>query len=104
MHRAENLVRATDLSRTDRFWNEAAETMPEGALRAHQERGLAEVWHRIWDEPIPFYTRRYSDAGLHSGEVPDLDAAIALAKKVPLGRNGAIEIRPLIPMPAGMTR
>jgi len=74
MHRAENLVRATDLSRTDRFWNEAAETMPEEALRAHQERGLAEVWHRIWNEPIPFYTRRYSDAGLRSGQVPDLDA------------------------------
>jgi len=28
--------------------------------------------------------------------VPDLDAAIALAKKIPLAGDGSIEIRPLL--------
>ncbi|MBO9521016.1 MAG: hypothetical protein J7518_05705 [Nocardioidaceae bacterium] len=74
MPRAENLVRATDLSRTAPYWNPEAETMPAEQLHAHQRRGVAEVWDRIWSEPIPFYADRYAAAGLSAGEVPDLDA------------------------------
>jgi len=36
--------------------------------------------------------------GFYLIDVPDLDAAIALAKKLPLIKEGAVEIRPLITM------
>lgn len=52
----------------------------------------------------PFAETKEQLGGYYLIEAPDLDAAIALAKKVPLGRDGAIEIRPLIPLPPGMTR
>ncbi len=52
----------------------------------------------------PFAETKEQLGGYYLIEVPNLDAAIALAKKVPLGKNGAIEIRPLIPLPPGMTR
>jgi len=36
--------------------------------------------------------------GFYLVDVPDLDAAIALAKKLPVLKDGAVEIRPLITM------
>lgn len=80
MHRAENLVRATDLSRTESYWNATAETMPEADLRSHQAEGLREVWDRIWSEPIPFYAARYAAAGLSPDAVPDLAALDAVPR------------------------
>jgi hypothetical protein len=35
-------------------------------------------------------------ARLKAVDVPDLDAAIAVAKKLPLSPGGAVEIRPLL--------
>lgn len=34
--------------------------------------------------------------GYYLIDAPDLDAAIAIAKKVPLAQHGAVEIRPLL--------
>jgi len=48
----------------------------------------------------PFAETREQLGGFYLVDVPDLDAAIAIAKKVPLRFDGAIEIRPLIAMPA----
>jgi hypothetical protein len=47
----------------------------------------------------PFAEAREQLGGFYLIEAPDLDAAIALAKQVPLLRDGAIEVRPLL-MPA----
>ena len=44
----------------------------------------------------PFAETREQLGGFYLIDVPDLDAAIALARKVPLARDGAIEIRPLL--------
>ncbi|MBZ6075254.1 YciI family protein [Microvirga puerhi] len=44
----------------------------------------------------PFAEAREQLAGLYVVDVPDLDAAIAVAKKFPLLKNGSIEIRPLL--------
>jgi hypothetical protein len=44
----------------------------------------------------PFGETKEQLGGFYLIEAPDLDAAIAFAKKVPLYRDGAIEIRPLI--------
>lgn len=49
----------------------------------------------------PFAETKEQLGGYYVVEAPDLDAAIAMAKNVPLAKEGAIEIRPLIPMPAG---
>ena len=50
----------------------------------------------------PFAETREQLGGYYVVEAEDLDAAIALARKVPLARDGAIEVRPVLPMPAGM--
>lgn len=53
----------------------------------------------------PFAEAKEQLGGLYLIEAPDLDAAIAIAKEVPLAKDGAIEIRPLLCMdeliPAG---
>jgi hypothetical protein len=43
----------------------------------------------------PFAETMEQLGGFYLIDAPDLDAAIAIAKKVPLFRDGAIEIRPL---------
>jgi hypothetical protein len=44
----------------------------------------------------PFAETKEQLGGFYIVETPDLDAAIEMAKRVPLGRDGAIEIRPLL--------
>jgi hypothetical protein len=50
----------------------------------------------------PFAETREQLGGLYMIEVDDLDAAIAWAKKLPIAKNGSIEIRPLLPAPEGL--
>jgi hypothetical protein len=44
----------------------------------------------------PFAETKEQLGGFYLIDVPDLDAAIAIAKQVPLPKDGAIEIRPLL--------
>jgi hypothetical protein len=44
----------------------------------------------------PFGETKEQLGGFYLIEAPDLDAALAIAKKVPLLENGAIEVRPLL--------
>jgi len=44
----------------------------------------------------PFAESKEQLGGYHLIDVADLDEAIAIAKRVPLSENGAIEIRPVI--------
>jgi hypothetical protein len=44
----------------------------------------------------PFAETKEQLGGFYLIDVPDLDAAIAVARQVPLQRDGSIEIRPLI--------
>lgn len=44
----------------------------------------------------PFAEAKEQLGGFYFIEAPDLDAAIAIAKKVPMLQDGAIEIRPLL--------
>jgi hypothetical protein len=50
----------------------------------------------------PFAETREQLGGFYLVDAEDLDAAIAIAKKVPLGKDGAIEVRPVLPMPPGL--
>jgi hypothetical protein len=54
-------------------------------------QGAAKVVH-----DGPFAETREQLGGFYLIEANDLDAAIAVAKKVPLASDGAIEIRPLL--------
>lgn len=44
----------------------------------------------------PYAETKEQLAGFYLVEAPDLDAAIALARRVPLAEDGAIEVRPVI--------
>lgn len=44
----------------------------------------------------PFAEAREQLGGFYLIDVPDLDAALEIARKVPLNEGGAIEVRPLI--------
>ena len=44
----------------------------------------------------PFAESKEQLGGFYLIEAPDLDAAIAIAKKVPLLEDGAIEVRPVL--------
>lgn len=44
----------------------------------------------------PFGETKEQLGGYYLIDVPDLDAAIAIAKKLPVLRDGAVEIRPLL--------
>jgi hypothetical protein len=50
----------------------------------------------------PYAESKEQLGGLYLIEAPDLDAAIAIAKTVPLAENGSIEIRPLLAGPHPM--
>ena len=47
----------------------------------------------------PFAETREQLGGLYMIDVPDLDAAIEWAKKLPIATTGSIEIRPMLPSP-----
>lgn len=49
----------------------------------------------------PYAESKEQLGGFYLIEAPDLDAAIAIAKKVPVLQDGAIEIRPLLRPPVG---
>jgi hypothetical protein len=44
----------------------------------------------------PFAETKEQLGGYYLIDVPDLDAAIAVAKKLPIFKDGAVEIRPLL--------
>jgi hypothetical protein len=49
----------------------------------------------------PFAETREQLGGFYLVEADDLDAAIAIARKIPLAGDGSVEVRPLLPMPDG---
>lgn len=49
----------------------------------------------------PFAEIKEQLGGFYLIEVDDLDAAIAVARQIPLAGDGSVEIRPLIPMDDG---
>lgn len=44
----------------------------------------------------PFAEAREQLGGFYLIDVPDLDAALAIAKRVPITEGGAVEVRPLL--------
>jgi hypothetical protein len=47
----------------------------------------------------PFAETREQLGGFYLVEAEDLDAAIAIARQIPLAGDGSVEVRPLLPMP-----
>ena len=48
----------------------------------------------------PFAETKEQLGGYYIVDVPDLDAAIAWAKRIPLSKDGSVEVRPVIAAPA----
>jgi hypothetical protein len=48
----------------------------------------------------PFAETKEQLGGYYIVDVPDLDAAIAWAKRIPLSKDGSIEVRPVMAAPA----
>jgi hypothetical protein len=48
----------------------------------------------------PFAETREQLAGFYIVDATDLDEAVKLAAGIPDARNGSIEVRPIMPMPA----
>ncbi len=46
----------------------------------------------------PFAETKEQFGGFYLVDVPDLDAALEIARKVPLSQDGSVEVRPLIGM------
>jgi hypothetical protein len=46
----------------------------------------------------PFAETKEQLGGFYVIDVPDLDAAIAIAREVPISKDGSVEVRPLIGM------
>jgi hypothetical protein len=81
----------------------AGELAAEGVLRGGEGLKTADTattvrktggQHALHDGP--YAEAREQLGGFYLVEVPDLDAALAIAKRVPLPGDGAIEVRPLI--------
>jgi hypothetical protein len=47
----------------------------------------------------PFAETREQLGGYYLVDVPDLDAALAIAEQIPMARKGTVEVRPLIEIP-----
>lgn len=47
----------------------------------------------------PFAETKEQFGGFYLVEADDLDAAIAIARQIPLAADGSVEVRPLLPMP-----
>jgi len=47
----------------------------------------------------PFAETKEQLGGFYLVEAADLDAAIAIARQIPLAGDGCVEVRPLLPMP-----
>ena len=46
----------------------------------------------------PFAETKEQFGGFYMVDVPDLDAALEIARRVPLSKDGSVEVRPLIEM------
>lgn len=67
---------------------------PTSSATTVRTKGISKVVH-----DGPFAETHEQLGGFYLIEAPDLDAAIAIARNVPLAGDGAIEIRPLLEPP-----
>lgn len=47
----------------------------------------------------PFAETKEQLGGYYLVEAKDIDEAVAIASRIPVGDNGAVEVRPILPMP-----
>ena len=64
------------------------------ATTVRTEKGLTTV------HDGPFAETKEQLGGFYLIDVPDLDAALAIARRVPLTADGSVEVRPVIPPPS----
>ena len=55
------------------LWDPPRQALDPPARAATVEAGIADVWARVWETPIPFYRDKLAAAGFGPDEVPPLD-------------------------------
>ncbi|MEX2558197.1 MAG: hypothetical protein WEB06_21515 [Actinomycetota bacterium] len=62
------------MSTADReLWNPDVQKRDSDAVNEAATRGVAQVWRRIWELPVPFYRNKLEKAGFDRDTVPPLD-------------------------------
>jgi phenylacetate-CoA ligase len=61
------------LAAPDVLWDAAVQARDPAEVRRRAEQALRHEWDRVWQEPVPFYQRRFAAAGLSARELPPLD-------------------------------
>ena len=64
---------ARPVSREQRYYDPAIQTMPLEQVRALQAERLAHQLDRVWAAPVPFFKRKFEAAGIERGDVRGLD-------------------------------
>ena len=61
------------VDREQRYYDPAIQTMPLDEVRALQARRLAHQLDRVWNTPVPFFKKKFEEAGLTRADVRGLD-------------------------------
>ena len=69
------------------LWDPAQQAQDSSTMASVVGASIAQEWDRIWDQPLPFYQRKFEGAGLRRSEVPPL-------VQVPDGRAAACWLQP----------
>lgn len=94
---------AAEMKEYDAFGAAAGETIQGGAAlyptaTATTVRVTGGKGGEVVTSDGPFAESKEVLAGLYLLDAPDLDAAVRLAAQIPAAWNGAVELRPVIPM------
>jgi phenylacetate-CoA ligase len=66
-------VTTRPVSREQRYYDPAIQTMPLERVRALQAERLAAQLDRVWATPVPFFQRKFEQAGIRRADVRGLD-------------------------------
>jgi phenylacetate-CoA ligase len=62
------------LTNDDReLWSAELQALAPEEISTRASSGIAAAWRRVWEAPVPFYQRKYEEAGLAPDRVPALE-------------------------------
>jgi hypothetical protein len=82
------------------FHAEGVKFYGDGLMRSTTATTVRRVGGQVSLHDGPYAETREQLGGYYVVDVPDLDAALAWARRIPLAKDGAIEVRPVLAAPA----
>lgn len=77
-----------------RFYDPHIQTLPRHRLRELQWRRLERQWQRVWSTPVPFFVRKFQQAGLGPRDLRSLDDLRVLPTTVKADLRASEEAHP----------